>query len=394
MEIKEKIVQPHSVLKSGRVKQYVLSKGRKISQITTFCPDIIGPGPTHVYVIEDEALTLVDTGIPTRLAKKIFYYWRNQKIPPEIENLPDDFSETQLIAGLKEAGYSLEDIDQIIITHGHPDHYLLGNTIVKKGKIKVSAHVMDTDRICNPWAISIRVFQGRPRYSAMGIPLPESTAQDYHNEAAQESCHLSLQVDCPISGDGFLSIDGIQSDFIRVKHSPGHSPGSICLIIGAEEDDKKVMICGDVLLYPITPHPDDLVEYLRTLNDFEQLDGITLSLPAHGKNIRDFYGRIDFLKRHHRNRLELSYKVCREPKSPWQIASMPRYFDIFVDPNKFNPMAGNEAFTHLRLLEMVQGIYRSGIDGVVHYFRNTGEDFDQVYGRIMEIVKDRRSTVL
>jgi glyoxylase-like metal-dependent hydrolase (beta-lactamase superfamily II) len=388
------IIRRSSEVGSGRVKQYELSKGKKLTQITTFCPDMIGPGPTHLYVIEDEALTLIDTGIPTSLAKKIFYYWRNQQIPDEIKDLPDDFSETELITGLETAGYSIEDLELIIITHGHPDHYLLGNKIVQRSNARVSAHVLDTDQICNPWTISKKVFEGRPRYEAMGMPLPASSAQDYHKKAVLDFSNMSLKVDCPISMDGLLSLDGIQSQYISVKHSPGHSPGAICLIIGSQEEEHKILICGDVLLYPITPHPDDLVTYLRTLDELKQIENIALSLPAHGKNIRDHYRRVNSLQNHHRNRLEFTYNSCYEPKSPWEIASMPRYFDVFVDPNKFNPMAGNETFVHMRLLEMAKGLYRPKVDGSVHYFQNTGESFEDVYRRVLAIINDRDTTAL
>ncbi|MFH1623803.1 MAG: MBL fold metallo-hydrolase [Pseudomonadota bacterium] len=394
MNIRENVIRPNSEMGSGRVKQYVFSKGRKLTQITTFCPDIIGPGPTHIYVIEDQALTLVDTGIPTRLAKNIFYYWRNQYIPPAVKDLPDDHSETELITGLKAAGYSVKDIELIIITHGHPDHYLLGKIIVERSRARVIAHVLDTDKICNPWTISKTVIEGRPRYEAFGMPLPKSSAHEYHKEVELEALSLSLKVDYPIVLNGPLSLDGIQSDLITVKHSPGHSPGAVCLIIGSEGDDEKMLICGDVLLYPITPHPDNLVHYLRSLNDLQQLEKVALSLPAHGKNMRDLHGRIRFLKKHHRRRLESTFKACHKPRSPWEIASAPRYFDVFVDPTKFNPMAGNEAFIHMRLLEMAKGLYRSSINGVVHYYQNTGERFEDVYRRVIEIINDGRSTIL
>ncbi len=392
MNIKEKVIRRNSDVGSGRVKQYLLPGGKKITQITTFCPDIIGPGPTNLYVIEDKRLILVDTGIPTHLAKKIFYYWRRQYMPPEVKALPDDYSEMELVSGLEAAGYSLDDIEVLIITHGHVDHYLVGTTIVEKNQVKVSAHVLDTERICNPWALSKNVLLGRPRYAAMGMPIPTYSAQEFHGRIDMESDRLALRVDYPISVDGPLSLGGVESDDIIVRHFPGHSPGSISLIIGSGED--KVLICGDTLLYPITPHPDDLVAYLRTLDDMEQLEGVAISLPAHGKNIRDLHGRIRFLKRHHHSRLEFTYRACREPKSPWEIASMPRYFDVFVDPKKFNPMAGNEAFIHMELLVMAEGLYRSKIDGSVHYFRNTREKFDDVYARVLDIIDNRESTVL
>ncbi len=394
MTIPERLIRKNSKIGSGRVKQYILPGSRKITQITTFCPDKIGPGPAHIYVIEDEALTLVDTGIPTDLVKKLLYYWRAQPIPPKEEKLPDDYSETELIGGLKSAGYSIKDIELIILTHGHPDHFLMGKTVVEKSDAKVLAHIMDTDYICNPWWLLRRVSDWRPRLSAMGMPQPALTLYEYYKQVALESLNLSFKVDYPIIMDGPLTLDGYRSEFVYVKHTPGHSPGAICLIIGSEEDDEKVMICGDVILYPITPHPDDLVSYLRTLNDIEKLQNIAISLPGHGKNIKNIYGRVRFLKKHHHHRLHLTYKACNTPKSPWDIASMPQYFDTFVDPEKFNPLAGNEAFIHMRLLEMVNGLYRKNITDNVHYFQNTGEKFDSVYNRVLKIINDRRSTIL
>lgn len=90
MDINGKILRQHGPTGSGRVREYLLGRGRRLFQITTFFPDKIGPGPTNLYLIEDEALILVDTGLPTDTAKNIFYYWRNQRIPPEVESLPAD----------------------------------------------------------------------------------------------------------------------------------------------------------------------------------------------------------------------------------------------------------------------------------------------------------------
>jgi hypothetical protein len=48
----------------------------------------------------------------------------------------------------------------------------------------------------------------------------------------------------------------------------------------------------------------------------------------------------------------------------------------------------------MRLLEMANGLFRKSITGDIHYFQNTGEKFDHVYNRVLEIIEDRRSTVL
>ena len=161
-----------------------------------------------------------------------------------------------------------------------------------------------------------------------------------------------------------------------------------------DEGEKRVLLCGDVLLYPITPHPNDLLEYLRTMEKLKKLDNIALVLPAHGQAIRNLKGRVEFLQEHHRDRLRLTYESCQKPKAVWDIATMRHYFTVYVDPGKFNPLAGTEALLHIEILKMADGLFRSHIEGGVHYFQNSGESFDDVYDRVMELVGDRMATTI
>jgi len=152
MNLQGNLLKPNSKLGSGRVRRFVLPyENIRITQITTFCPDITGPGPTHLYLIENDALILLDTGIPTHLAKSFFYYWRHQPLPLEVGDLPSDYSEQQLLEGLKLARCSIKDIDLLVISHGHPDHFPLGRSILYRGKPRIVAHILDTAEICNPW---------------------------------------------------------------------------------------------------------------------------------------------------------------------------------------------------------------------------------------------------
>jgi glyoxylase-like metal-dependent hydrolase (beta-lactamase superfamily II) len=385
-------LKPNSKLDSGRVRRFVLPHGKTlVTQITTFCPDIIGPGPTHVYLIENDALVLMDTGIPTHLAKSFFYYWRDQPIPAEVQNLPSDYSEQQLREGLELSGRSIKDIDALIISHGHPDHFLLGPSILSQAKPRVVAHILDTPQICNPWELLKFWFSRNQQMMATGMPSPGSVNQSFIRSVDPYKLGFSIEVDLPIIQDGPLQIDGSPLKGFQVKHLPGHSPGSIGLILG-DEGGKRVLLGGDVLLYPITPFPTELLAYLRTLEDLERLDNIVLVLPAHGKAIRDLKARVAFLKNHHRTRLRLTYEACRKPRNTWDIATMRHYFNVYVDPTKFNPLAATETLVHMEILAMVEGLLRSHIERGVHYFQNSGEPFDKVYGRVMELVEDRRIT--
>ncbi len=130
---------------SGGVRRYRLAgKKIQITRITLFCPEDVGPGATHVYLVDSGALVLLDTGLPTRVVQTRLYSWFNRPVPSEIGVLPPDLSEKELNEGLRIAGYSLSDIDLLVISHGHWDHFLLGRTIVERAGTAVAAHVLET----------------------------------------------------------------------------------------------------------------------------------------------------------------------------------------------------------------------------------------------------------
>jgi glyoxylase-like metal-dependent hydrolase (beta-lactamase superfamily II) len=398
MDIKGKILRRNRMLPSqpmgtGRVREYRLGRKRRLFQITTFCPDLIGPGPTHLYLIEDDALILVDTGIPTDLAKNTFYFWRNQGIPEDVGALADDYSEQELLTGIKKTGHDVKDIDYIVLTHGHPDHYLLGNKLVEMSGAKVAAHVSDSDQVSNPWGMVKFWVERRPALMAMGMPMPRQGGRS-NSSITPENTDMSLRIDVPIAFDGRLNLDGFEKDEICVRNFGGHSPGGISILLYDDKGKEAIMLCGDTLLYPITPHPDDLVAYLRTLKAMKKLEEVVLTLPAHGMALSNLAKRLDFLERHHEDRLRVTYETCKSPHSVWQIATMKGYFDVFVDPKKFNPLAGQEAFVHVELLQLVGGLHWSHTDDFTHYFENSGEKFKEVYRRVQNLLDDENSTTL
>ena len=398
MDIREKVLRPNTKLSSqpmgtGRVREYRLGRKRKLFQITTFCPDLIGPGPTNLYLIEDNALILVDTGIPTDLAKDMFYYWRNQKIPEDVAALDDDLSEKELLSGIRLTGHDIKDIDYIVISHGHPDHYLMGKKLVEMSGARVAAHVLDTDQICNPWRMIKFFVERRPMLQAMGMPMPNPHRRQ-GTGAGPETTPFSLHVDCPLAFDGKIHLDGSEIDGIHIKRYPGHSPGGMAMLLFDDLGEEAMMLCGDTLLYPITPHPDDLLSYLQTLSRMKQHDNIALVLPAHGNVMSNLKKRLDTLEKHHRHRLQLTYAACAEPRSIWQIATMKGYFNVQVDPAKFNPLAGAEAHLHVELLQLAGGIHRSHIKDGVHFFKNSGEKFGAVYARARQMIDDQEATTL
>jgi glyoxylase-like metal-dependent hydrolase (beta-lactamase superfamily II) len=113
--------------------------------------------------------------------------------------------------GLKDLRLAVEDIDLIICTHGHPDH-LEAVQLFKGTKTKFTMHETEWQ-----WIDTI----GRPMSAALGIDM-DAIRPDFF-----------LQ-------EGELSLDDLQ---LQVIHTPGHSPGSVCLYWS----DQKVLFSGDVV---------------------------------------------------------------------------------------------------------------------------------------------------
>jgi glyoxylase-like metal-dependent hydrolase (beta-lactamase superfamily II) len=392
MHIQETELKPASSIRSGSVRRFALPNGMpRITQVTTFCPDVIGPGPTHLYLVESDALVLVDAGIPTALAQMFFYHWRNQPMPKEVEVLAPDHSEQEFVQGVDTAKLSPKDIELLVFTHGHPDHFLMARAILERCNASVSVHIRDTPEICNPWGMLNSWYARVRQMGATGMPAPRSMAQGEIRQELHglnlESLGLSVTIDAPLFDEGPLHLNGAALPHIGIIHIPGHTPGSVGLLIG--ESPQRVLLCGDVLLDPISPHPDELLTYLRTLEYLDGMSGsVALALPAHGQPIRDLRGRVAALREHHRTRLRLTYDACAVPRSVWGIASMPNYFDTYVDPKRFNMMAATEVLAHVELLAMVRGVARADIREGIHYFLNSGEPFEEVYARIRTLVTE------
>jgi hydroxyacylglutathione hydrolase len=116
-----------------------------------------------------------------------------------------------VVQGLDALGLGIGDIDFVICTHSHPDH-LEGARRFKGQRAQMSLHKAD-------WHfLSDMMAQG---WGAMIGHLCETPPDDFLEE-------------------GPLNLKGLE---LQVFHTPGHSPGSVCLYW----PDKKVLFTGDLI---------------------------------------------------------------------------------------------------------------------------------------------------
>lgn len=185
------------------------------------------PWTVNSYLIEDAALTLIDTGPGTDEA---------------LEILEDS---------LEDLGYSLKEIERIILTHAHIDHYGLGNVINKLSSAKVFTHPYEKDRIVSRIDRYWKHNQKKFLRFFDELDLPEEVLRHFQSLISQ---YTQLALPFPpkqvkeLSHRQKIPFDRFS---LEVFHLPGHSPGHIALM----ETKKKFIFSGDLLLLKNLPSP-------------------------------------------------------------------------------------------------------------------------------------------
>ena len=107
------------------------------------------------------------------------------------------------------------------------------------------------------------------------------------------------------------------------------------------------------MLPSITPHvsgvrkADSLKSYLATLDLVAGLDGVKLGLPAHGHPFTDVPGRVEAIKEHHAERMELLRDARRSRSARRRCRDLSH--EVFPKRH-WGTMAESETFAHLEHL--------------------------------------------
>lgn len=134
--------------------------------------------------------------------------------------------------GLRAMGLALDKVRLIVLTHSHPDHAGGLGRLVEATSAKVAAHRSDA-----------RIIGGLE-------PVPSPFQSGLIASATRPFMHMlygaPVDVDYPLEDGDHLPVEGDLGD-ITVIHTPGHTPGSICLYVPS----KGVLIVGDALQFQL-----------------------------------------------------------------------------------------------------------------------------------------------
>src|SRR4030042_6926182 len=255
-----------------------------------------------------------------------------------------------LVSGLNECGVDLKQAD-FFITHMHADHAGLVSTLAREGaRIYIGQVDAEIIRSSTPEHWEKMIDSARK----CGFPGEELEKAVGSHPGRRYSPNSSFNFRGLKDGDT-ISIGDYS---FRCIETPGHTPGHVCLY----EPGKKIFICGDHILFDITPNiplsveeRNPLKEYLTSLDKVYDLD-VGLVLPGHRSIFRNQKERIRELKEHHQARLtEVISILGKGRQNAYQIASQMtwdigfRSWDLFPPAQKL--FAFGEAMAHLKYLE-------------------------------------------
>ena len=213
-----------------------------------------------------------------------------------------------LVAGMAVAGYTPADVQAILITHIHPDHYGLAGRLREASGGWVALHPADAALIPARYGLGVdRLLEN------MDALLVDAGVPDQIREELT-GASMGIREFVAAAEPDVLLEDRAPVPLPRVgsRHAahPGHSPGHVCF----HDRAGRVLFSGDHVLPRISPSVavhvqqpvNPLADFLDALRGVRDLD-IDEVLPAHEWRFRGLDARVDQLLDHHRVRLDETY---------------------------------------------------------------------------------------
>jgi glyoxylase-like metal-dependent hydrolase (beta-lactamase superfamily II) len=277
-------------------------------------------GPINIYLVMDNPLTLIDTG---------------PKTPEALDALRSQ---------LRALGFQLKDVQRVILTHTHEDHCGLAATIQQESGAGVFVHEWERTNLTE------RNFNRVNRGLLQQAGTPEEAVAHMVERYALVHAFADVveRVTTYRDNDEFTFASGA----LRVVHTPGHTPGSSCLL----RESNRLLVAGDTILKNITPNPvlnadpldpsrrfASLGEYLVSLARVREL-APTLIYTAHGGEVTDYEEYFFALIKHIQERQQKVVKlVPKAGLTAWEMSRL--LFPHVKDMNRF--LAVSETIAHL-----------------------------------------------
>jgi glyoxylase-like metal-dependent hydrolase (beta-lactamase superfamily II) len=306
-------------------------------------------GRINAYLIEDSPLTLLDSG-------------------PNSAKALDELEQA-----LAARGHSIEDIELLIVSHQHIDHFGLASILARRSGAEVAA----LERLA-PFLASFGEQAELDDLFAERLMLRHGIPADVVTvlrtvSASFRAWGSAVEVTRTLSDGEELRL---RDRTLHVMHRPGHSPSDTVFL----DQSHSILLAADHLIKHISsnpllarplgagpdfsgPRPQALVTYIASLEQTRAMP-LSLVLPGHGEPIADHVKLIDERLRLHRRRAEKIHAlIASEPRTAHEIAQ--ELWGNVAVTQAFLTLS--EVLGHIDLLLAEERIGEEERDGVVRF---------------------------
>ncbi len=277
-----------------------------------------------------------------------------------------------LLSSLTALSVPIHQVRRAAVTHYHADHFGLTSRVARLSNAQVLIHEDDLT-VASALFGDTRTAE-RERIAWLGRNgWMEENAGVPASAELERLRHVDIPASVTILRDGdILRVGGFAWQVVWV---PGHTPGHVCLL----EPTRGLLISGDHLLDPITPHigaprpssRNALGRYLGSLERLLPLN-VSLVLPGHGDPFRDVPRRVAELRTHHDERSRRILAIVRHRASTAADVSRQltwtRSSRTFAElPTLQQRLAVAETIAHAEHLRDRGALTTTDRNGVVYY---------------------------
>ncbi len=279
------------------VQRFVSSMGARIYRIA--CEALPGLSGRVYLILGAGPPTLVDAGSGEGRC--------TEQIVAALEAIPSEFGED----------FQPRQIERILVTHAHLDHIGGLADLVNWTGAKVGVHPLDAPVVSN-WDEQAAVFNRR-----LVDFLHHAGVPDQRHAILLELFGFTPGRMRSVPVD-FLLDEHTPPEGLRLIHTPGHSPGHVCILL----DD--VLICGDHILARTIPQqwPESFAtftghrHYVASLKKILRTEGVRLALGGHESVIGDIRHRIFEILAAQERRLQRVVEIVGNSDAPRSLVEI------------------------------------------------------------------------
>jgi glyoxylase-like metal-dependent hydrolase (beta-lactamase superfamily II) len=294
-----------------------------------FLPLPSKPSIINVFLVDcgDDRWALIDTGVAL------------------------EASRTAFAGALAMRGIASENIEWLLATHHHPDHFGASAAFRTAGGQTVHLHSLEVERMEHSFTAGAGEMVVHARRHGMPIP-PDVESGPRPAEVWAGTFEPTDRIDHRLEDGEVLTLGRRR---FQVIWTPGHTPGHCCFL----ELDQGILFVGDHLLPKITPHvgvfawgpQNPLGDFLDSQEKVAALM-VNLVCPAHGPVFEAHEHRARQIIAHHEHRLREAADAIR-PRPLTAFETAQRLFPwVYSDPDARMQWGAAlmETIAHLELL--------------------------------------------